>query len=387
MEENDKIYCPKCGAEMSKEARYCMACGTLNYEHEANKNMRKFVPKNLRNTYQIGSGQFMVRNSQNQVSQSLSTRTGNKTLAFCLSYFLYLASLAIAFLVIMKGNYEFDAIVSSKFPLVALVLSILFFYLYAFELLFMKCNKEWWKALIPIYHLLEFSDIAFHKRWPGILLLVPILGQILFLVMLYQVGSKFNYSGLLISLFFPIGIPVVAFGVQPYEGYFFLGRLGEKELEREYRLKKIFLYTFFLFFFSGLGCMAYSFFLENGEKALSAKNYYYLYVAKQLSLKVEKEMKKENFTCNEAYSETKGTYYFIFDDVRTMILDPFSSLTDPIEGYVKVENTSHGSTYFVSIRDNNFGIPETDGKLLSLKVVEEKVTLPVLSGNLCTFSS
>lgn len=386
MEGSDKIYCPKCGNEMSRDARYCMICGTLNYNHEANQNMKKFLPKNMRNTYQIGSGKFMVQGNQQQVFQSLSTRTGNKLLAFCLNYFLYLIFLVIVFLVVMKGNYELDSIISSNFPKIAVGLTILFLYLYAFELLFMKANKEWWKALIPIYHLLEFSDIAFHKKWLAVLLFIPVLGPF---IMMYQIGRKFNYNGVLTALFFPIGILVIAFGVQPYEGYFFLGKLGEKELEREYRLKKLFLYTSFLFFFLGLGGMVYHFFIENGESATSYQNYYYLYVAKQFSKKVEREIQKGNFTCRDIYSKTKGIYYFSYSDVGSLIFDPFSSHTDPIEGYVKVENSSNGSTFSVSIRDENFGIEEEKEKFLSLKSVKEKVVLPImdLDANLCTFSS
>ena len=76
--DNHKIYCQKCGAEMNSNSRYCMNCGALNYDHEANKNMQQFIPKYKNNTYQIGSGQFMIQNDNNQISQSIATNTGNK---------------------------------------------------------------------------------------------------------------------------------------------------------------------------------------------------------------------------------------------------------------------------------------------------------------------
>ena len=44
MDNNEyTIYCAKCGAEMGSNSRYCMKCGTLNYEHEANKNMKGYM--------------------------------------------------------------------------------------------------------------------------------------------------------------------------------------------------------------------------------------------------------------------------------------------------------------------------------------------------------
>ena len=37
------IYCSRCGAKMSSNSRYCMKCGNLNYDHEANKSMKPFI--------------------------------------------------------------------------------------------------------------------------------------------------------------------------------------------------------------------------------------------------------------------------------------------------------------------------------------------------------
>ena len=37
------MVCPRCGAEMNPEQRYCMKCGALNYEHPDNQKMKNYI--------------------------------------------------------------------------------------------------------------------------------------------------------------------------------------------------------------------------------------------------------------------------------------------------------------------------------------------------------
>ena len=37
------MFCPRCGAEMKPEQRYCMKCGALNYEHPDNQKMKQYI--------------------------------------------------------------------------------------------------------------------------------------------------------------------------------------------------------------------------------------------------------------------------------------------------------------------------------------------------------
>ena len=39
------VFCARCGAEMNSNSRYCMKCGYLNPDHEANKCQRKRLIK------------------------------------------------------------------------------------------------------------------------------------------------------------------------------------------------------------------------------------------------------------------------------------------------------------------------------------------------------
>ena len=66
------IYCSRCGAEMSSNSRYCMKCGNLNYDHEANKNMRRYKPKKEKKV----SGKFI-----NDVSNTPNSSESNAFLA------------------------------------------------------------------------------------------------------------------------------------------------------------------------------------------------------------------------------------------------------------------------------------------------------------------
>ena len=35
--------CPRCGAEMKPDQRYCMKCGALNYDHPDNQKMKQYI--------------------------------------------------------------------------------------------------------------------------------------------------------------------------------------------------------------------------------------------------------------------------------------------------------------------------------------------------------
>ena len=384
--DNHKIYCQKCGAEMNSNSRYCMNCGALNYDHEANKNMQQFIPKYKNNTYQIGSGQFMIQNDNNQISQSIATNTGNKFICFFINYFLYWLILLVSFFSIKEG-YELKIIMESSFPLVTIFTSIFFFYIYTFELLFMKCNKKWWASLIPIYNMMEFSDIVFHKKWIGLLTFIPLLGQVFLLFMLYKLGEKFKYNGILLVLLPFISIPIISFGVYAYEGYIFTNKEDKKALEKEYRQKKVFLTTVITLFIISLSMIVYMNLRGNEENPSIISNHYYSYEAKMLASKVKQKMAQEQVVCEEGYSTTTGIYYFKYSDINEIIFVPFHSLQEIIEGYVKVENTMEGSKYYVSINNGKRGLPETEDIYISAeKIIESSEMISLESNvNICHF--
>ena len=170
---NDNSYtitCPKCGEEMKSDARYCMKCGYINTDHEANKTMKKYV-KNVATTYQVGSGGIIAEDTNtNKNSISLATNTGNRKIAFFITYAIYLVLVAIGLhTAVSNGVNNLETLALSTFPLTLLTISILFLYIYSLELVFMKCNKPWWVGLIPVYNLIILGEITFHKKYIGLL--------------------------------------------------------------------------------------------------------------------------------------------------------------------------------------------------------------------------
>ena len=76
------IYCPRCGAEMNSNSRYCMKCGNLNSDHEANQSMKPYIKDNAE-AYQVGSGEYI---SSNTVQTSIGNNTGNRKLCFIVNF-------------------------------------------------------------------------------------------------------------------------------------------------------------------------------------------------------------------------------------------------------------------------------------------------------------
>ena len=64
MELSGVTNCPKCGSEMKFTDRYCMHCGYINYDNEANKNLAKYekVAKKELKKEGKGSGEFINYN-------------------------------------------------------------------------------------------------------------------------------------------------------------------------------------------------------------------------------------------------------------------------------------------------------------------------------------
>ena len=349
-EEKNVIYCSRCGAEMNDNSRYCMKCGNLNYNHDANKEMRPFISIEEKGTYQVGSGKFAVQNNDMAVQTSIGNSTGSKKICFFITLLAYVVSLIFCFF----NNSTF------VFSVFAIIISILFLYIYAIELIFMKCNKLWWSALIPVYNGMVLSDIVFHKSWIGVLLFVPIVGQIIFLLLLYHLGKSFRYNGILTALLSFVYLLFIGYGNRFYEGHAFTSSLDDTTfLEREYKYKKIFLTVVSIFLFVSFAIVVFFHFDEIKKKISSFPSYYYVYAAKRIVSKTEKAIVKGNFECEkDAFSNT-GIYYFSYPDLGNYVYLPLYYSREVISGYVKVEYNNGTYQYFVSVGDLEKGIPET----------------------------
>ena len=372
-DEGYTIYCSRCGEPMKSNARYCMKCGNLNSNHEANKNMMPYIKDNDKNnnTYQIGSGKFIVgQNQSNQSREAFANNTGNKRVCFWLNYVIFIFTLLIAFLISKDSITDFTTLAISPLPVVAIITSLYFLYVYSIELIFMKCNKPWWAWFIPVYNLMILGEITFQNKKIGLIGLIPIIGQIFFLVMIYKLGTQFKYSGLLTVLFSFIFIPIIGFGSNTYDGKTYITG-EEKELEKEYKAKKIFLSTIILFLGAGLVLMV----IANMSSVEKSKqlfgNWYYVSASKRIVNKIDKSIDKGLISCgNYEYSNTKGVYYFRFRDLSDEIYLPLSLLREEIDTYVKVDNNGDTTKYYISMSDGTYGFSET----LIDEVDMEKIT-------------
>ena len=369
-----KIVCPRCGNVINGNARCCLNCGWLNPNDPSNQNMQKFMEDERKKRYQVGSGQTIIQKDVNSITTSAVSNTGNKLLCFILNYLLYIVIIAFSFFIILgKSIISFESIKNSIFPYIVFVVSILFLYIYSLELIFMKCNKKWWYSLIPIFNLFVLADIVYKKKWLGIILLIPIVGQIFLLVIMYKIATNFKYSGLLAIIFPVIYIPLMGFGSRLYEGVSYVTE--DLTLEKDYRRKKIFFFTLLFFLITGGGLVFWNNIIEIKSHAFRLKNYYYVLATKQIVDKTE-QLAKENFLeCDQNYKDTRGMYYVEYVDIGAVAYLPFYRYSDIIEGYVIIDNTSGSSKYYVSLSDGTYGFPETlsDDVTIDTVVPYEKI--------------
>lgn len=363
MNNNDNIiYCSRCGAEMRADSRYCMKCGNLNYEHPDNAKMQKFLGKNKVTSYEVGSGNFILGNkNSSQVTQSIANNTGNKILAFLVPFCIYLLIIfGNLFLSLNSCNFDYIKIVSTTFPMVTIVTSIIFLFIYSQELLFMKANKRWWAGLIPVYNYMILSEIAFNKKKLGLICLIPIVNIIFTFVLFYRIGEKFKYNGMLTALLFIFMIPVIGFGSNAFDGRTFVDVDEKNSTEKDYKRKNIFLVTTLLFLIIGVGMMIYANMTNVKDSSESIGNYYYVYAANKMVKKIDKAIVSGKVTCdNQGDINQPGTYYMYYVSVGDEFHLPLQIMMEEIEGYVKVVNNGSGREYYVSLTDGTKGFGET----------------------------
>jgi len=375
-DNNDIIYCSRCGAEMKANSRYCMKCGNLNYDHPDNANMRQYISNNV-NSYTVGSGQSILGNvPDGAVTQGIANSTGNPLLCFCLNFFalLFIVGGSILFFLV-KHDFDVMSVFHSIIPVTALLFSIIFFYAYSMELIYMKTNHEWWSAVVPIYNNMVLAEITFNNRMLGLLALVPVVGFLFILVMFYKLGEKFGYNGWLSMFFFFIIIPMIAFGSHGYDGRTFVDPTVKNATEKEYGRKKIFLVTCFLFFAFGVAGFVYTYMNSLKETTEDIGKSYYKNATDKVISTTKDHINSGAITCDVDYNAANGVYYFYYGDVGTQFRLPLAVTRDPISAYVKVVNANGASQYYISMTDGTYGYPETLSDSVTTDTVVKHATL------------
>ncbi len=249
------VFCPKCGNEMKNTSRYCMKCGYLNINHPNNKNVIKYF-EDKGNTIVRNSNGTYIMSSDILKSNDIDYLKRNSRYCFIFNLITFLLTFVCFSIIYYRNNGGFSNILLSNVWSIFIVIPLLFIYCYAYEMIFIKMGYSWWKALIPIYNVMLISKKVFDNLFLGLLIIVPIVGQIYLLVLMYKLATKFNRNGLLMVLFPFIMIPLISFSEDLYEKE---NINVDFDFETTYGMKKKFLILCSIFLFIGLFMFLFKF--------------------------------------------------------------------------------------------------------------------------------
>ena len=382
----DIIYCSRCGSEMKADSRYCMKCGNLNPDHPANKNMLKYI-KNKQDNYQIGKGKMISEvyeaGNSTDVKTIVGLNTGNFTICFLLNFLTYMA---IILGVSIYAYYFFDGNISgicmSGIHNIYIMVSIGYLWLFGNELVFMKLNQKWWVSLIPIYNMMILSKAVFNNKWLGLITLIPFVGMIYYLVLIYQLAKAFKKNGVLMILFPVIMFIVIGYGGSSFKNVNYVST-DENGLEKEFRRKKLLLRILLFFAILGFGIFCYVNINEIRNKYNSTSRKIYLYYVSNIIMnKVKSKIPNNKYTCDSNnnimyfYSEEADEHYFI----------PLSVFNKPVHAMVRVEVKEGGFDYYLSVSDGEYGFDYTSFDKVNMDIIDEYSSVYDPGGTKCKYS-
>ena len=95
--------------------------------------------------------------------------------------------------------------------------------LYGISRIFEKAGKPGWTCIVPFYSNYVLGEIIYGEGngWKGFLVLIPTVGQLIGLLMLYRLGECFGkdviYS-ILLAILSPIFMPLLGLSGDTYKG-------------------------------------------------------------------------------------------------------------------------------------------------------------------------
>ena len=385
-------FCPRCGAEFNPKERYCNKCGNINPQHPDNANMLKYIKKYGGQGYRIGSGQSLVRkkgvfgkgrNSDIVMGQS----TGNAAICFAVNIVLYLVltiGTTLYYLLLARGNVI--NVIGSNITLYYLVYSAIFLYLYSVQLLFIKLNRRWWLSLIPLVNMLVLVEVVNDSKKLMLLSLIPGIGQVIWILTLYRLGTSFKVSGFL-TVFCPfIAIPIIAFGGSSFHWLYFVSK--NSTIEKDFRYKSVFRTALISFVVLSIVFDLYTQNVKLVNEAGRIDKAYLYNAAHKYAEDVVKQVDAGNYSCDFNMDE----FYFHSKDLADDYTLPFSIFFDPVEAYVKVEKVKEDGiilaneyNYYISVSDGKHGFMEISTKDLTLNSIThyERVLPSYDNGNHC----
>ncbi len=371
---NDKdeltIYCSRCGAEMKQSARYCMKCGNLNYDHPDNAKFQKYQNKKQeQGTYEVGSKQKIIKEAHGSVV--FGNNMGGKNLCFWVNMFAFLLIMIITIIIaVVMYSDNLVLVVYSSFPVIWLLICLWFLLFYGTELMYMKANKPWYAAFIPIYDLLVIAEMAMGSMIWAILYLIP-FGSF---IILYNLGQKFDNLGIPTLLLGPLFFPVLGYSSSIlYEGYNYVEDVNENAVEKDYGKKNIMRKIIAFVFIASIIMFIASNFTSWRRSIMLLEDEALVRDAEKLIQVTNKKIASGSYTCDNASSKIveNGTYYFGYMDASEVGVGNSST-----SGYVKIIVSYGARSTFVSISNSDAIIKETSqAELNAEKVVKSNENL------------
>lgn len=370
--EEEIIFCSRCGEPMKKGQRNCLKCGQLNYENPINGRMRKYetAAREQQNPYVIGQG--MATKATNHglaVREMLADKAGNLTLCAILNILFYIGGVVLIFLVAFVHQNDLASILfNQRFLIVLIAYSFAFIEIYALQLLLMRANKAWWKALIPVYNLYVLYDITMDHGWLFLLTFVPIVGIVSTLVLLYRLGKVYGKNPWLTLLFSFIMIPVIGFdSTTNYKNILYVSVVkGKASIGALYKWnKRVSTLALGLVL---LGIIAISYHHREWFicKFNQIKTFSFLRDAKLIVEDAKKSIQEDDYTCSNYLPIDQQEIYYIAFNNAGAYFDSERVTDSPLSiayyrGYIKVVHSNGGDTkYYIALDDNIYGILETE---------------------------
>ena len=353
------MVCPRCGAEMKDDQRYCMRCGALNYNHPDNQQMKQYITKDELNkanekyqeqenaeSIQIGGQIYMDAPQEKRNSTYVDTRAS-------------LGLLTVVTLVLAALGYfifQFSVVLTLA---VAIVYFIYTFYIIVNSCIYMKGGYSGFVPIIPFYNLYAYFDIAVGNGWKFLFLFIPIFNIFYGFYVNYRFGKVFGKNGWF-TLFFPyIMLPIIAFSdkaVYDGEGKKFKNYVNGGK--RRNTLVPAFVYSAITFVIM-IAVIQLPFISEVREQ-------FSLFDINRTISTVKKDIDDGIYECDEGtFYNRDGVYYISFKDATSLLSLPIpvrSSINGKkISGYIKVESLKHKLTYDYATTDGENVFTTIDG--------------------------
>lgn len=366
------MVCPRCGAILNPEQRYCMKCGALNYEHPDNQKMRKYITEQefeqANEEYQkVANGPAQTIEIAGKVYADVPVADKKTTYVDTrvMVGLLFIVTLCLSAIYYFVFPYSFTMIFW-----LCLLFFILVFAILTNISIYMKGGYSGFVPFIPFYGQYAYFDIALGNGWLFLITLIPVVGVIYALYTSYKIGKTFGKSGWLTLLFPFIMLPIIAFSDRAV--YCGPGKKYKKYVEKGKKRNTK---------FPAFICSIVVFLLFLGFTQLpfsrDAANYFVIKDIERVADTVKQDVYDGIYSCgdNDFYSP-EGEYYVSvanLSDIQSYPIPIRSSLNGKkISGYFHIQssrdkivvsyNLTDGDNVFSSnhsdVRPDDISLPE-----------------------------